>query len=73
MIRNKASFYGEKLSTHPSKLEDHSLSAVPACLFNIFTATRHVGSRSSIPTPWTFHVLVTGTHLWGHGYYTTHK
>jgi hypothetical protein len=40
MIRNKASFYGEVLSTpRPTlKLEDHSLSAVHDCLFNIFAA-----------------------------------
>jgi len=36
IFRNKASFYGEELSTpRPThKLEDHPLSAVRNCLFN---------------------------------------
>jgi len=46
---NKASFYGEELlAPRPaSKLEEHTLSAVSDCLFNIFTATLHVGGHSS--------------------------
>jgi hypothetical protein len=38
MFRNKASFYGEALSTpRPTpKLEDHPLSAVRGCLFITF-------------------------------------
>jgi hypothetical protein len=38
MFRNKASFYGEELSTpRPTpKLEDHPLSAVRYCLFSTF-------------------------------------
>jgi len=42
--------YGEELlAPHPiPKLEDHALSAVRDCLFNIFAATLHIGGRSSI-------------------------
>jgi len=49
MICNKDSFYGEELSTRRPipKLEDHPLSAVRDCLFNIFAATIHSGGRSS--------------------------
>jgi hypothetical protein len=43
-------FYGEEmLAPYPTpKLEDHSLSALRHCLFNIFTAALHIGGRSSI-------------------------
>jgi hypothetical protein len=43
-------FYSEELlASHPTtKLEDHPLSAVRDCLFNISAATLHTGSRSSI-------------------------
>ena len=44
-FRNKASFYDEQLlapRTIPN-LEDHPLSAVRDCLFNIFAATLHGG------------------------------
>ena len=43
-------FYGEELlEPRPiPKLEDHPLSAVHDCLFNIFAATLHIGVRSSI-------------------------
>ena len=43
-------FYGEELlAPRPTpKLEDHPLSAVRDCLFNIFAATLHIGGRSSI-------------------------
>jgi hypothetical protein len=47
------------------KLEDHPLSAVRDCLFNIFAATLHIGGRSSICNPRTRHAVVTGTHLHG--------
>jgi hypothetical protein len=30
------------LPAQPLKLEDHTLSAVSACLFNIFTVTLHI-------------------------------
>jgi len=49
-------FYGEKLENHP-------LSAVLDCLFNIFAATLHIGGRSSIRNLRTRHAVVTGTHL----------
>jgi hypothetical protein len=40
-FRNKLNFYGEELlAPRPTpKLEDHHLSAVRDCLFNIFTVT----------------------------------
>ena len=65
MIRNKVSSYGEELSTpRPTpKLEEHLLSAIRDCLFNIFAATLHIGSRSSIHNLTTRHAVVTGTHL----------
>ena len=58
-------FYGEDLlAPRPTpKLEDHPLSAVRDCLFNIFAATLHIGGRSSIPNMRTLHVMVKGTHL----------
>ena len=45
------------------KLEDHPLSAVRDCLFNIFAATLHIGGRFSIRNLKTHHAVVTGTHL----------
>jgi hypothetical protein len=64
-FRNKSSFYGEELSTpRPTpKLEDHPLSAVCDCLFNIFAATLQIGGRSSIRNLQTRHAVVTGTHF----------
>jgi hypothetical protein len=43
MVSNKASFYGEDLSTSrlASKVEDHPLTAVRNCLFSIFIDTLH--------------------------------
>jgi hypothetical protein len=43
MVRNIIIFYGEELlSPRPTpKLEDHPLSAVRDCLFNVFSATLH--------------------------------
>jgi hypothetical protein len=43
-FRNKIIFYGEELlAPRPTpKLEDHLLSAVHDCLFNIFAATLHI-------------------------------
>jgi len=35
-------------STSTPSLEDHPLSAVCDCLFNVFAATLHIGGRSSI-------------------------
>ena len=61
-------FHGEALlAPRPTpKLEDHPLSAVRDCLFNLFTATLHIGGRSSIRNLRTRHAVVTGTHL-SHG------
>ena len=49
IIRKMMRFYGEELlATRPTpKLQDHPLSAVQFCLFNIFTYTLHNGGRSS--------------------------
>jgi hypothetical protein len=62
-FRNKLIFYGEP-HAQPPKLEDHPLSAVDDCLFNIFAASLH-NWRASPPsatwgraTPWW-----QGTHL----------
>jgi hypothetical protein len=43
-VRNKIVFYGEELlAPRPTpKLEDHPLSTVRDCLFNIFAATLHI-------------------------------
>jgi len=43
--------------------EDHTLSTVRDCLFNLFLATLHIGGRSSIRNLRTRHAVVTGTHL----------
>jgi len=45
-------FYREGLlAPHPTpRLEDHPLSAVHDCLFNLFAATLHKGDRSLIST-----------------------
>jgi len=53
-------FYGEELlAPRPTtKLEDHPLSAVRDCLFNIFVATLHIGGRSSIRKLRTRHAVV---------------
>jgi len=69
-FHNKASFYGEELLAPRSapKLEERPLSAVRNCLFNIFTATLHIGGRSSICNLRMCHALVTGTHLSWHEY-----
>jgi hypothetical protein len=65
MLCNKASFYGEELSTPlpTTKLEKHPLSAVRDCLFNIFSVTFNIGGRSSIRNLRMRHAVVTGTHL----------
>ena len=64
LFQNMIPFYSEELSApHPTpKLEDHRLSAVHKCLFNIFTATLYIEGRSSVRNLRTCHV-VTGTHL----------
>ena len=65
MFCNKLRFYGEELlAPRPTpKLEDHSLSAVRDCLFNMLAATLHIGGRSSTRNLRTRHAIVTGTHL----------
>jgi hypothetical protein len=57
--------YGEELlAPRPNpKLEDHPLSVVPECLFNIFAATLHIEGRSSIRKLKPFYGVVAGTHL----------
>jgi hypothetical protein len=47
IFRNKIIFYGEELlaSGQNPKLEDHPLSGVRDCLFNIFAATLHIWGR----------------------------
>ena len=64
MFRNKASFYGDDLSTpRPTpKLEEQTLTAVRDCLLNIFVPTLHIAGRSSIRNLRTRHAVVTGTH-----------
>jgi hypothetical protein len=61
-------FYGEELlAPRPTpKLEDHRVSAVRDCLFNIFAATLLIGDSSSIRNPRTRRAVVRGTHL-SHG------
>jgi hypothetical protein len=57
----------ELLAPHPTPmLEDHTYSAVRGCLLNLFTATIHIGGRSSIRNLRTRHAVVTETHI--HGY-----
>jgi hypothetical protein len=58
-------FYGEELLTlRPTlKLEDHPLSAVRDCLFNIFAAILYIGRRSSTRNLRTRHAVVTATGL----------
>jgi hypothetical protein len=65
LFRNTIRFYDEELlAPRPTrKLEDHPLSAVRNCLFNIFAATLHIGGRSSIRNLRTRHAVVTGNHL----------
>ena len=62
VLCNKASFYGEELlAPCPTpKLEEHLLSAVCDCLFNIITAAFHIGGHSSIHNLRMWHPVVTG-------------
>jgi len=66
-------FHGEALlAPRPSpKLDDHPLSAVRDCLFNLFAATIHIGGPSSIRNLRKRHAVVTGTHL-SHGSCSLH-
>ena len=65
LFRVYAIFYDEEfLAPRPtSKLEDHTLSAVRDCLFNIFAATHVIGGRSSRRDMRMQLAMVTGTHL----------
>jgi len=65
MFCNMILFNGEELLVpRPTpKLEDHPLSAVRNCLFNIFAVTFHTGGHFSICNLRTCHVVVAGTHL----------
>ena len=63
-FRNMTICYGELLAPRPTpKVENHHLSAVRDGLFNIFTATFHIGGRSSIHNLSARHAEVKGTHL----------
>jgi hypothetical protein len=57
--------YGEELlELCPTpKLEDHHVSVVCNCLFNIFAATLHIGGHSSICNLRTCHDVVIRTYL----------
>jgi hypothetical protein len=44
-------------------MEEHPLSAIRECLFNVFAATFRIGCRSSIRNLSTRHVVETRTHL----------
>ena len=65
IFRNEIRFNREELLAPcpPPRLEDHPLSAVRDCLFNIFTATLHIGGHSSIHNLRMHHAVVAGTHL----------
>jgi hypothetical protein len=70
VVRILVIFYcKDLLAPRPTpKLEDHSLSAVRDCLFNVFAATFHIGGRSSIRNLRTRHAVVTRTDLsWWQG------
>jgi len=64
MFCDSASFHGEEfLAPRPTpSFENHLLSAVRDCLFNIFASTLHIGGRSSIHNLRMRHALVTGSH-----------
>ena len=68
IFRNKIQFYSEELLAPRAtpRLEDHPLSAVHECLFNIFAATLDIGGRSYICNQRTCHTVVTATHLSWH-------
>ena len=62
---NKLGFYRLRLlgPCQTLKLEDHPLSDVRDCLFNMFAATLHTGVSSPIRNLRTQHAVMTGTHL----------
>jgi hypothetical protein len=65
MFHNILNLYSEELlASRPTpKLEDHPLSVVCDCLFNISAATLHVGGCPSIRNLRTRHVMMTGMYL----------
>ena len=65
MLRNIATFYGEKLLVPRPKpqVEDQPMSDVRDCLFNVLAATVHTGGRSSIHNLRTRHAVVPGALL----------
>ena len=64
LFRNISFYCEELLAPRPTpKPEEHPLSAVRDCLFNILAATLHTGGRSSTRNLRTRHAVVTGTHL----------
>jgi hypothetical protein len=60
-FHNMLAFYGEGLlAPRPTpKLEDHPLSFVRGCLFNIFAANLQLEAVPSIHNPRTCHAVVT--------------
>jgi hypothetical protein len=64
IFRNKIRFHDEDLlAPRPTpQLEDHPLSTVRDCLFNIFVAALHIEGCSSIRNLRTCHAVVTGIH-----------
>jgi hypothetical protein len=64
MVGKIICFDGEELlAPRPTpKLEDHPLSAVRNCLFNISEATLYIVGRSSIYNLRTLHAVVTWAH-----------
>ena len=66
MLPNKAFYREGLLAPRPTpKLEDHPLSAVHDCLFNLLAATLLIGGLPSIRNMRTRHAVVTGTHYMG--------
>jgi hypothetical protein len=64
MVYIMIQFYREVLAPHPTPImEHHPMSAVYNHLFKMFSATHHIGDRSSICNQRTHHTMVTGTHL----------
>jgi len=75
MFCDTAIFYGKALlaSCPNPSLEEHPLSALCDCLFNIFAATFDIAGRSSSRNKRINHVVVKGTHLPWRKYYWNRK
>jgi hypothetical protein len=52
----------ELLAPHPTKLEDHPLSAAHNCLFNVIPDTLHIWRPYPPSTIWIHHAMVTDPH-----------